>query len=58
MPSRSLAARWLGRRRGRYPCGVLPVVCVTRARRVERFDEEVLVVSLDGSLRALGGGRL
>jgi hypothetical protein len=58
MPSRSPAARWLGRRRGRYPCGVLPVGCVTRARRVERFDEEVLVVSLDCLLRALGGGSL
>jgi Nuclease-related domain len=47
------AARWLGRRRRRYPCGVLPVVCVTRARRVERFEEEVLVVSLDRLMRAL-----
>jgi hypothetical protein len=47
------AARWLARKRRRYPCGVLPVVCVTRARRVERFEEQVLVVSLDHLIRAL-----
>ena len=47
------AARWLARKRRRYPCGVLPVVCVTRARRVERFEEEVLVVSLDCLMTAL-----
>jgi hypothetical protein len=41
------AARWLARKRRRYPCGVLPVVCVTRARGVEHFEEEALVVSLD-----------
>src|SRR5829696_6867198 len=40
-------ARWVSRKRRRYPCGVLPVVCVTRARRIERFEEEALVVSLD-----------
>ena len=48
-----VAARWLARKRRRYPCGVLPVVCVTRSRRVERFDEEVLVVSLDWLMTAL-----
>ena len=47
------AARWLGRKRRRYPRGVLPVVCVTHARRVERFEEEVLVVSLDRLLCAV-----
>jgi hypothetical protein len=47
------AARWLARKRRRYPRGVLPVVCVTHARRVERFEEEVLVVSLDRLMRAL-----
>ncbi len=47
------AARWLARKRRRYPCGVLPVVCVTRARRIERFEEEALVVSLDCLLTAL-----
>ena len=47
------AARWLARKRRRYPCGVLPVVCVTRARRVDRLEEEVLVVSLDRLIAAL-----
>ena len=47
------AARWLARKRRRYPCGVLPVVCVTRARRIERFEEEALVVSLDRLMTAL-----
>ena len=47
------AARWLARKRRRYPCGVLPVVCVTRARRIERFEEQALVVSLDHLIRAL-----
>jgi len=47
------AARWLARKRRRYPCGVLPVVCVTRARRIERFEEEALVVSLDCLMTAL-----
>ena len=47
------AARWLARKRRRYPCGVLPIVCLTLARRVERFEEQVLVVSLDRLMRAL-----
>jgi hypothetical protein len=47
------AARWLAREQRRYPCGVLPVVCVTRARRIERFEEEALVVSLDCLTTAL-----
>jgi Nuclease-related domain len=47
------AARWLARKRRRYPCGVLPVVCMTRAWRVERFEEEALVVSLDRLMPAL-----
>jgi hypothetical protein len=47
------AARWLARKRRRYPCGVLPVVCVTRARRVEQFEEEALIVSLDRLMPAL-----
>ena len=47
------AARWLARKRRRYPRGVMPVVCVTRARRVERFEEEALVVSLDCLMPAL-----
>ena len=47
------SARWLARRRLRYPAGVCPVICVTRARRVEEVDEEVLVVSLDRLMSAL-----
>jgi hypothetical protein len=55
------AARWLARRRQRYPRGVVPVLCVTRARHVEHVAGGVLVVSLDRlvpSLRACAvGGR-
>ena len=47
------AAHWLGRKRRRYPSGVLPVVCVTRARRLECVQESALVVSLDCLLHAL-----
>lgn len=41
-------ARWLGRRRRRW-CrrGALPVLCVVRAAGVERFEHDVLVVSID-----------
>ena len=49
------AARWLARRRRRYPRGVVPVLCVTRARHVQHVADDVLVVSLDrfvASLRA------
>ena len=31
------AARWLARKRRRYPRGVMPVVCVARARRLEVY---------------------
>ena len=55
------AARWLARRRRRYPRGVVPVLCVTRARQVQHVAGGVLVVSLDRlvpSLRACAvGGR-
>ncbi len=47
------AARWLGRRRRRYPGGVVAVVCVARALPVERVDRNVLIVSLDRLLPAL-----
>jgi hypothetical protein len=47
------AARRLARRRRRYPGGVVPVLCVARARHVEREYEELLVVSLDRLLPAL-----
>jgi hypothetical protein len=49
------AARRLARRR-RYPRGVVPVLCVTRARSLTRFEGELLIVSLDRlvpSLRAV-----
>lgn len=41
------AARRLARRRRRYPLGVRPVICVTRARCVARVEGAVLVVSTD-----------
>ena len=47
------SARWLARRRWRYPTGVCPVICVTRARRTEHIEDEVLVVSLDRLMPAL-----
>ena len=47
------AARWLARRRWRYPLGVRPVICVSRARSLERVEGEVLVVSLDRLIAAL-----
>jgi hypothetical protein len=47
-------AVWLSRRRRRW-CkhGALPVVCLARARGVERIDAEVLVVSIDRLIAAL-----
>jgi hypothetical protein len=48
------AARRLARRRRRYPGGVVPVLCIARARRVERIEyDTLLVVSLDRLLPAL-----
>src|SRR3954470_8972802 len=57
------AARWVGRRRRRYPCGVLPVMCVVRGRSLERQDGKLLIVSLDRLLPATrvisaNGGRI
>ena len=49
------AARWLARRRRRYPSGVRPVICLARGRRVERFEDEVLLVSLDRLCRSCIG---
>ena len=40
-------ARWAARRRRRYPRGVVPVLCVVRANRVESRYGDVVVVSLD-----------
>ena len=47
-------AVWLSRRRRRW-CrrGALPVVCLVRARGVERVEQNVLVVSIDGLLSGL-----
>ena len=52
-------AVWLYRRRRRW-CrrGALPVLCIVRARAVERIDDGVLVVSLErlvGALRTAAG---
>jgi Nuclease-related domain len=52
-------AHWLHRRRRRW-CrrGALPVLCVVRARAVERIDDGVLIVSLErlvGALRTAAG---
>jgi len=40
-------ARWTARRRQRYPRGVVPVLCVVHANRVESRYGDVVVVSLD-----------
>lgn len=47
-------AAWLCRRRRRW-CrrGALPVLCVVRARGLERVQDEVLIVSLDRLVAAL-----
>ena len=46
-------ARWLGRRRRRFPLGVLPVLCVVSGRRAPVVEHAVRIVSLDGLLDAL-----
>ena len=46
-------ARWAARRRRRYPHGVVPVLCVVRAHRVESRRGDVVVVSLDRLLAVL-----
>ena len=47
-------ARWLASRRRRWcPRGALAVLCVVRARGIERVEEDVLVVSIDRLPRAL-----
>src|SRR3954469_5261239 len=57
------AARWVGRRRRRYPCGVVPVICVVRGQSLERQDGNLLIMSLDRlqsamRLVAANGGRI
>ncbi|MGA2013213.1 MAG: nuclease-related domain-containing protein [Solirubrobacteraceae bacterium] len=47
-------AAWLYRRRRRWcPRGALPVLCIVRARGLERVEDEVLVVSIDRLVAAL-----
>lgn len=47
-------ATWLARRRRRScPCGALAVLCVVRARGVQRYEQDVLVVSIDRLIVAL-----
>ena len=54
-------ASWLRARRRRWcPEGALAVLCVVHARRLERVDAGVLIVSLDrlvGALRTVAGTR-
>ncbi len=45
------AARWLSRRR--YSVDVRPVICVARARKLERVEGGVLLISLDRLVPAL-----
>ena len=52
-------ARWLASRRRRWcPRGALAVLCIVRARGIERVEEDVLVVSIDrlpSALRTAAG---
>lgn len=50
------AAHRLARRHRRYPRGVRPVICLTRARGVDRIEGGVLVVSLDRLMVVLRQG--
>ena len=46
---------WLSRRRRRWcPDGAVPVVCLVRARGVDRVEQTVLVVSIDRLIAVLG----
>jgi hypothetical protein len=49
----SATARWVARRRRRYPRGVVPILCVVRARELESRYGDVVVVSLDRLLALL-----
>ena len=51
------AAGCLARRRWRYPLGVRPVICLTRARWVARTELDVLVVSSDVLIPLCAGPR-
>lgn len=48
-------ARWAARRSRRYPAGVVPVLCVVRARRLQSRYGDVVVVSLDRLLAVVEG---
>ena len=50
-------AAWLSRRRRRW-CrrGAVPVICLVRARGVQRLEQNVLVVSIDRLIPALRSG--
>jgi hypothetical protein len=50
-------AAWLSRRRRRW-CrrGAVPVVCMVRARGVQRLEQNVLVVSIDRLIPSLRSG--
>ena len=54
-------AKWLQARRRRWcPAGALAVLCVVHARRLERTEAGVMIVSLDqlvGALRTAAGTR-
>jgi Nuclease-related domain len=54
-------ARWLASRRRRWsPRGALAVLCLVRARGIQRVEDDVLVVSIDrlpAALRATAGTR-
>jgi hypothetical protein len=57
----STTARWLMARRRRWcPHGAMPVVCLVRARGIQRVEDGVLIVSLDrlpGALQTAAGAR-
>ncbi|HSS61077.1 MAG TPA: hypothetical protein VLK30_06455 [Candidatus Limnocylindrales bacterium] len=47
-------AEWLSRRRRRWARnGALAVVCLVRARSIERVEDDVLVASVDQLLHVL-----
>ena len=52
-----MALRLAARRRRWCPAGVLPVLCIVRASRLERVEADVLIVSRTGSWRRYGAPR-
>jgi hypothetical protein len=49
-------AMWLSRLRRRWCRGAVPAVCLVRAHGVQRFEQNVLVVSLDRLMPVLRSG--